>query len=83
LQRDNVLSVKHRLALYILAQTSESKGNTVTLPVKESLSSLLGTTQRHLNRVIKELVLSGGITDDDYPSILINDRLVLQEIIDD
>lgn len=81
LQRGNVLSVRSRLALYILAQVSEHEENIVVLPDKESLASLLGTTQRHLNRVIKELKDSRAITFEKYPSINPN-RIILQSIIE-
>ena len=81
LQRGRALSAKSQLALYILAHSATHEGNTVTLPDKETLASLLGTTQRHLNRVIKELVVSGGI-DHGYPSVHIFDRFVLQEFIE-
>lgn len=80
-QIDQVLSTVCRLALYILAQPTEHEENTVTLPDKKILASLMGTTQRHLNRVIKKLVMYGGI-NEDYPSVRVLDRLILQGFIE-
>ncbi|NJL95866.1 MAG: cyclic nucleotide-binding domain-containing protein, partial [Anaerolineae bacterium] len=57
LQVNQVMPVIYRLAMYILAQ--QSQADVVTLPGKEQLASLLGTTTRHLNRVLKQLSEQG------------------------
>ena len=82
LQTNQVLPVASRLALYILAQPMKPDKNIAALPDKESLASLLGTTQRHLNRVIKELVASGGISAE-YPTLRVLDRSILEEFVED
>ena len=81
LQTSQVLPVASRLALYILARPTTRGEQIASLPDKESLASLLGTTQRHLNRVIKELVASGGI-GAEYPSLRVLDRSVLEEFVE-
>lgn len=79
LQMSQVLPVIDRLALYMLAQPTRQDG-TVELPGKEDLASLLGTTTRHLNRVLKELVESGDISAG-YPCVRILNRLALQDLM--
>lgn len=78
LQRNQVLLVINRLALYILSQPANEEG-WVTLPGREELASLLGSTPRHLNRVLKELIDSGHI-DYEYPCLRIVDRIALQDL---
>ena len=73
LQMSQVLPVINRLVVYILAQ--EDKGSAI-LPDKETLASMLGTTPRHLNRVIKELVDAESISSS-YPRISILNREAL------
>ncbi len=73
LQMNQVLSVINRLAVYLLAQEDEG---IVILPDKETLASMLGTTNRHLNRVLKELVESESISSG-YPRVLILNRKAL------
>jgi CRP/FNR family transcriptional regulator, putaive post-exponential-phase nitrogen-starvation regulator len=78
LQVNQVLPVINRLAVYILAQPTYDE-DAVVLPGKEELSSLLGTTPRHLNRVFRELIESGGI-GAGYPLVRILNRSVLQDL---
>jgi CRP-like cAMP-binding protein len=80
LQMNQLLPVKNRLAVYILAHpTKNNEEDVIVLPIKEELASLLGTTPRHLNRVIKELVESGSISAG-YPHMRILDRVALQDL---
>ena len=72
-----MLPVINRLATYILSQASD--GDTVILPDKEGLASLLGTTSRHLNRVLRELVESGSISAG-YPRMRILNRRALEDL---
>ncbi len=81
LQTSTVLPVASRLALYILSRPVSTGGDTITLPDKESLASLLGTTHRHLNRVIGDLVSAGGI-GDAYPAVRVIDRSTLVELVE-
>jgi CRP-like cAMP-binding protein len=74
LQANQILPVIHRLAMYMLAQ--QKQGDVVTLPGKEQLASLVGTTTRHLNRVLKQLVEAGAISDR-YPRVRLLDRSLL------
>lgn len=77
LQMNQLLPVISRLAVYILAEMVDNDRQSIVLPNKEDLASLLGTTSRHLNRVLKELVEAGAIRVD-YPKIEIVDRSILQ-----
>lgn len=81
LQISHVLPVINRLALYILAQRKGDTDEYVTLPAKEDLASLLSTTPRHLNRVLRELVASGTI-GKGYPRIHIRDISRLYDLIE-
>lgn len=81
LQTGRVLPVASRLALYILALPTADPQRFATLPDKESLASLLGTTERHLNRVINDLVSLRGI-ECDYPAVRVRDTEVLHTLID-
>ena len=81
LQTGRVLPVASRLALYILALPVADPTRFATLPDKESLASLLGTTERHLNRVINDLVASRGI-ECDYPAVRVRDTATLHTLID-
>ncbi|MGB1289310.1 MAG: Crp/Fnr family transcriptional regulator, partial [Aggregatilineales bacterium] len=67
LQMNAVLPVINRLALYILSQPVDDDG-LITLPGKEELAALMGTTTRHLNRVLKSLIEARQI-DGNYPHI--------------
>lgn len=76
LQMNHILPVINRLVVYMLAQPA-NEDDAIVLPNKEELASLLGTTPRHLNRVLKELVESGNISAG-YPLVRILDRTALQ-----
>lgn len=79
-QLNQVLPVIERLALFIHAQI-QSGNDAVILPAnKEEFASLLGTTPRHLNRVLKELVDS-GVIDVGYPRIRILNKSALEAIV--
>lgn len=58
IQTTIVLPLAARLAAYLLRQPS----NPIVLPGRGALAALLGTTPRHLNRVLKQLHDSGLIT---------------------
>lgn len=77
LQMNQVLPVVTRLAVYILAYPVDEESGEMILPSKEDLASLLGTTPRHLNRVLKELVEAGTISAG-YPHVTILDRSALE-----
>ncbi len=74
---NQVLPVVTRLAVYILAYPVDEESGEMILPSKEDLASLLGTTPRHLNRVLKELVEAGTISAG-YPHVTILDRSALE-----
>ncbi len=80
LQQNQVLPVINRLILYLLMQSNTCQDGAITLPNKEGLASLLGTTTRHLNRVLKELVDSGSISDG-YPCLRILDKAGLHDLL--
>ncbi len=77
----HVLSASGRLALFLLSEASTRRQETIELPEKESLASLLGTTLRHLNRIMHELQASGAV-DGKYPSLRLLDRTILEDIIE-
>ncbi|MDX1994728.1 MAG: cyclic nucleotide-binding domain-containing protein [bacterium] len=77
-QINHLLPLVNRLAVYLLAQHSNEDG-AVVLPDKEGLASLLGSSTRHLNRVLKDLVEGGGIRVD-YPCIYILNRPMLEAL---
>ena len=81
LQVSHVLPVINRLAIYILAQRDDITSEHVILPAKEDLASLLSTTTRHLNRVLRELI-DTGIIDESYPRIYIRDMSRLCSLIE-
>jgi CRP/FNR family transcriptional regulator, putaive post-exponential-phase nitrogen-starvation regulator len=74
MKSNQLLPLIKRLAIYLLSQ--QGKSNSVILPEKEVLASLMGATERHLNRTIKQLVDSGVIRVA-YPTIQILDRAAL------
>ena len=80
LHMSQVLPVLNRLVLYILTQSSTGDDGAIVLPNKEGLASLPGTTTRHLNRVLKELVESGCISAG-YPLVHILDTARLHELM--
>lgn len=84
LQINQVLPVINRLAVYLLAQqtgqANQQGMRQVVLPAKDDLASLLGTTTRHLNRVLRELVQMGAVDISQYPCVLILDETALQQL---
>jgi len=80
IQMSQVLPVVSRLALYLLAESSRDQSDRLFLPDKESLSSLLGTSTRHLNRVLNHLVHAGAMTIG-YPEVTIRARSVLEGFV--
>lgn len=81
LRLGHLLPVKSRLALFILSKPDVSNGKIIIFPEKETLASMLGTTYRHLNRVLKELVEENTI-GKGYPGVKIKNRENLQKLID-
>lgn len=79
LRLGHLLPVKSRLALYLL--TGGDGEEVVILPEKDVLASLIGTTYRHLNRTLGELVDEGCI-GSGYPGVRIRDREALNRIVD-
>lgn len=77
IQITHLLPVINRLALYLLAQPQAERG--VALPDKEQFALMLGTTTRHLNRVLKELV-EQAIISVGYPQVRILDRAALERL---
>jgi len=53
----------------------------VILPEKETLASMLGTSMRHLNRVLKDLIDENTI-GNGYPGVRIKNVVNLQKLID-
>lgn len=58
-QVGNVLPLANRFASFLLQQ--QSSGERVEIPPKEDLAGYLGTTARHLNRVIRQFQERGWI----------------------
>lgn len=80
LQTTQAMPVINRLAVYLLAQPAANGEGGVLLPDKEGLASLMGTTPRHLNRVLRELV-DGGCISDGYPLVRILNRARLEALM--
>jgi len=79
LRLGHLLPVKSRLALYLLSE--KEAGEVVILPEKEVLASLIGTTYRHLNRILGELMDEGCI-GSGYPGVRVLNRGALNRLID-
>lgn len=79
MQVNQTLPIIVRLAVYILTQSSDTRDEAIVLPAKEGLASLLGTSPRHLNRVLKELV-DLEIISNDYPDVCILNRQALEDL---
>lgn len=77
-----LLPVKSRIALYIVSTTADKDERICILPSKEEFSSLLGTTERHLNRVLNELKTE-GIIGSSYPGVRIKRWDKLNRLIED
>ena len=80
LQENQMLPIVNQLAAYILSMSSTSKNDIAELPSKEVLASILRTTPRHLNRVLKHLAEIGAISSD-YPQLRVLDRIYLVKLI--
>jgi CRP-like cAMP-binding protein len=80
LQKSQILPLINRLATYLVAQPTHDGEGALILPGKEELAPLLGTTPRHLNRVLKELVSSGCISAG-YPLVRILKRSDLRGFV--
>jgi len=78
LQVNQVLPLSSRLSLYMLSQIND-KDTSIVLPAKEELASLMGTTTRHLNRVLRQLIDSEYI-GASYPRITIHNRSALEDL---
>lgn len=78
LQMNQVLPLINRLSLYMLSQIEDGKTSLI-LPTKEELASLMGTTSRHLNRVIRQLVDTETISGS-YPMVHILNRGELEQL---
>ena len=77
LQTNHLLPVINQLTAYVLMQTEHVENDVIVLPRKEELASLLRTTPRHLNRVLKELEGIGAISSE-YPLIhIINQQTLI------
>jgi len=81
LRLGNLLPVKCRFALYIMAKPESGDGQIVILPEKETLASMLGTSLRHLNRVMHELIGEGAI-GEGYPGVRIRNEMILNRLIE-
>lgn len=77
LKVNDALPAIKRLAIYLLSQAAEK--DFAILPDKEGLASLMGTTPRHLNRVIKQLV-DGGLISAAYPRVKLLNRAALADL---
>ena len=80
LRLGHLLPVKSRLALFIISKPNASDGKVVIFPEKEALASMLGTTYRHLNRVLKELIEENTI-GEGYPGVRIRNIINVQKLI--
>jgi CRP-like cAMP-binding protein len=79
LQKHQGLPAIARLAVYLLSQPAANADGAILLPDKEGLASLMGTTPRHLNRVLRDLVDDGCISAT-YPLVRILDRDALEAL---
>jgi CRP/FNR family transcriptional regulator, putaive post-exponential-phase nitrogen-starvation regulator len=81
LRLGHLVPVKSRLALYILSKADTREDTVIILPEKEALASMLGTTYRHLNRVLKDLIEERTL-GPGYPGVRIKNIKNLQNLID-
>lgn len=81
LKKHEVLPLRQRLILYMLSQQTSGE-NAIILPAKDDLAAILGSTSRHLNRVLRELV-NDSLISDSYPMIRIPDRAALLDNTND
>jgi CRP/FNR family putative post-exponential-phase nitrogen-starvation transcriptional regulator len=68
----SVLSVTHRFAAYVLQLHEQGGDNSLLLPAKAHIASLLGTTSRHLNRVIRQLQDEGIVSLHGHRLTILN-----------
>jgi CRP/FNR family transcriptional regulator, putaive post-exponential-phase nitrogen-starvation regulator len=80
LRLGHLLPLKSQLALYIITQSESQNSPVVILPEKEVLASMLGTSYRHLNRVMKELISQGAI-GTGYPGVRVKSKELLSRLI--
>lgn len=57
----NVLSLREQVTAYLLDQPTDDQGH-IHLPSKTQLAELMGTTPRHLNRVLNAIIAEGLVT---------------------
>ncbi len=84
-QLSHVLPVAARLSLYVLARTNTNgpgkESMTIELPGRDSLASLLGTTTRHLNRIIRQLNDDGAL-EVHRRRLIVRDAAALESIVE-
>jgi CRP-like cAMP-binding protein len=80
LKKHEVRPLRQRLMMYMLSQQMTEE-DAIILPDKNDLAAILGSTSRHLNRVLGELV-QDGVISDSYPMIRIFGRSVLSDNMD-
>ena len=76
------LPVKSRFAFFILAHYGEAADGVIILPDKDELASMLGTSTRHLNRIIREFIKAGAV-GKGYPGMRISDISVVRKMADE
>lgn len=80
LQMGNIQTLQFRLALYLLENTTHNN-NIIHIPQRAHLASLLGTTVRHLNRTLKDLVKE-QIIMVSYRQVEVLNRPALKDIVE-
>jgi CRP-like cAMP-binding protein len=76
-QESQAFPAINRLSIFMLANANDA--GEISFPGKDELASLMGSTTRHLNRVLRQLVEAGAISDD-YPCVHILDKEALQTL---
>jgi CRP/FNR family transcriptional regulator, putaive post-exponential-phase nitrogen-starvation regulator len=82
LRLGNLLPVKSRLAFFVVSKPDAANGNIIVFPEKGALASIPGTSYRHLNRILKELI-EENIIGEGYPGVRIKNILKLKKLVDD
>ena len=82
LRLGHLLSVRGRLVLFLAEHSGFEEGESIILPAKENLASMLGASLRQLNRVLSELK-GEGLIGGGYPEVRILQRGRLLEILDE
>lgn len=80
LRLGHLLPVKARFAHYVLGLPDVGNDRVMVLPGKETLASMLGTSLRHLNRVLRELI-DAGILGTGYPGVRIRNLDALRRFL--